>query len=489
MLPPHGLSSSPSFALPGRGDRIAGRYRIERKLGSGGMGVVVAALDEQTGARVAIKLLRPEGPMVPSYDLRDDSGVVERSNKHRELSTRLVREASAAARLASEHVTRVLDVGRLEHGDPYVVMELLEGHDLARYVKERGPLPIPEAVGLVLQAIEAIVEAHALGIVHRDLKPANLFLTRRPDGSPLVKVLDFGISKVLGSDDNQLTGTSDMLGSPLYMAPEQIRSARDVDARADVWSLGTILYRLLAGRAAFEAEGSAATLAAIIGDAPRPLRELRPDVPPDLEAILLRCLEKDRTRRIQSARELGIALTRFAFVQSGSFAHVTPPAPQAGLPPQVTSVPPNAVTVSGPRRRPVALFAGVAVIVFCLVTAVLVWTLPGPEGAAAGAGEARPPSTATAPQGTAAQAPSALPGTPAPGALPATGTADAPAAAPGDAPAATSASSAAGASATTTPTATAASSAAPSSTVSAKVPPRAPRPHGASSDDPLGDRL
>ena len=325
MLPPRGLSASPSFASPRRGDLIAGRYRIERKLGAGGMGIVVAAIDLQTGDRVAIKLLLPDGPMpAPAFQDVNDSGVIERSNRHVEMSTRLIREASAAARLSSEHVTRVLDVGRMESGDPYVVMEMLDGVDLGRYAKERGPLPVVETVNLVLQACEAIFEAHERGIVHRDLKPANLFLTSRPDGSAFLKVLDFGISKVLGSDDNQLTATSDMLGSPLYMAPEQIRNARDVDTRADVWSLGTILYRLLAGRAAFEGQGSAATLAAIIGDQPYPLRALRPDIPPDLEAIVLRCLEKERTRRVQSVRELAIALQRFAVVQTGSVLAAVP---------------------------------------------------------------------------------------------------------------------------------------------------------------------
>jgi len=357
MIPPQGLASSPSFAFPARGDLIAGRYRIERKIGTGGMGLVVAALDEQMGHRVAIKLLLPEGPAPSAAFLRvDDSRVVARSDKHKELSTRLVREASAASRLQSAHVTRVLDVGRLDSGDPYIVMELLEGSDLGRYARERGPLPIVEAVNLVLQACEAIVEAHALGIIHRDLKPGNLFLTHKLDGTPFLKVLDFGISKVLGADDNQLTGTSDMLGSPLFMAPEQIRNARDVDERADVWSLGTILYKLLGGRAAFEAQGSAATLAAIISDAPEPLRNARPDVPPDLEAIVLRCLEKDRSRRIQSARELAIALQRFAVVQTGaSLPAVAAPPPGAFAP--VTSVAPNAVTVSGSRGRPLALAA------------------------------------------------------------------------------------------------------------------------------------
>ncbi len=508
MLPPQGLSTSPSFASPGRGDVIAGRYRIERKLGAGGMGIVVGAVDLQTGHRVAIKLLLPEGP-TPSgaFHDQDDSGVIERSNRHIEMSTRLIREASAAARLSSEHVTRVLDVGRLESGDPYVVMEMLEGVDLGRYAKERGPLPVVETVNLVLQACEAIFEAHERGIVHRDLKPANLFLTSRPDGSAFVKVLDFGISKVLGSDDNQLTGTSDMLGSPLYMAPEQIRNARDVDTRADVWSIGTILYRLLAGRAAFEGPGSAATLAAIIGDMPASLRAIRPDVPPDLEAIVLRCLEKDRNRRLQTVRELAIALQRFAVVQTGSLlaavpgpmasyeasglrpAALPPPSPITGhgpamggftpvggvpfpLPPALPaslSEGPSSVTVSGANGRSSAFFAGIGLLVGALLAGGLVaWKLSSgvaaPEMAAPGASAAP-----TAPP----LAPTAIE----PVVTAATSVAPVPSAAP-----------APSASATATATASASVTGAPSGSASPKPAPH-PIGHGRPTDDPLGDRL
>jgi len=500
MVPPPGLSASPSFASPGRGDLIAGRYRIERKIGSGGMGIVVAATDQQTGQRVAIKLLLPEGP-TPSaaFHQVDDSGIVERSNRHIEMSTRLIREASAAARLSSEHVTRVLDVGRMESGDPYVVMELLEGVDLNRYAKERGPLPIVETVNLVLQACEAIFEAHERGIVHRDLKPANLFLTERADRSVFVKVLDFGISKVLGADDNQLTATSDMLGSPLYMAPEQIRNARDVDARADVWSLGTILYRLLAGRAAFEGQGSAATLAAIIGDAPYPLRALRPDVPPDLEAIVLRCLEKDRTRRVQSVRELAIALQRFAVAQTGSMlaapiasqsgslpvaqsgstsaafgvsqsgpvpigygAAPAPLPPPPGLPSPI-SVGPSSVTTSARTDRSVLLYALIGLSFGAIVAAGLfAWKVMTTSTGAP------PPATSTTAiaAGPTTEAPPAKTAEPTVTAIPSTS-------------ASVAAAPAITASATTT--ASAASSVAP-------IKPR-PTGHGRPSDDPLGDRL
>ena len=518
MLPPQGLSSSPSFAFPGRGDLIAGRYRVERKLGAGGMGLVVAALDEQMGMHVAVKLLLPEAPSPsPAFQQHDESGVLARSNRHQEMSTRLIREASAAARLSSEHVTRVLDVGRLEQGDPYVVMELLEGVDLGRYARARGPLPIVEAVTLVLQACEAIVEAHSLGIVHRDLKPANLFLTRRADGSPFVKVLDFGISKVLGSDDNQLTGTTDMLGSPLYMAPEQIRNARDVDARVDVWSLGTILYRLLAGRAAFEAQGSAATLAAIISDAPHPLRAQRPDVPAELEYVVLRCLEKDCARRIQTVRELASLLAPFAQGATGTFPRVPSGAyqhaaslpasgasssgshsfpasgpsvsssgsqpsaggampghpaltPSGGLP-AMTSVAPSATTLSGKRGRTGAVAAAlVALVVAVTAIGFGAWKLISSGGAAAAGDEASPSGAAAAGPSASAEPTAAVPSPPA---TPSTPSAEPTAAA--DTP-------------PVVPTAAATSGPATTTSTPAPVKPKFTGPIKAK-DDPLGDRL
>ncbi|MBK8257788.1 MAG: serine/threonine protein kinase [Polyangiaceae bacterium] len=467
MGPPRGLSRSASFGAPARGDLIAGRYRVERKLGAGGMGVVVAARDEQLGTRVAVKLVLPEG-VSPAFASQDDSGIIARSNRHIEMSTRLIREASAASRLSSEHATKVLDVGRLEHGDPFVVMEMLEGVDLGRHVKERGPLPIFDTVNFVLQACEAIAEAHALGIIHRDLKPANLFLTRRADGSAFVKVLDFGISKVLGGDDNQLTATSDMLGSPLYMAPEQIRNARDVDARADVWSLGTILYRLLAGRAAFESDGAAATLAAIIGDPPESLRAIRPDVPADLEAIIFSCLEKDRNRRLQSVRDLVAALQRFLAVQSGQVIAVPLPSPPAWPTVSTTgsvSTAPNAVTVTGTQRRPATVaLVTVGLALALLLGGIVAWRVTSSSAAAASgpAQSAETPST---------QPPATAPTTAAPSSTVAP-------------PAATSAAPAV--------SATMASTVEPAPTVTASTgtPPVKPtvKPRPKPADDPLSDR-
>ena len=213
------------------GEILAGKYRVERLLGSGGMGMVVAAHHLDLDEKVALKLLLPGAATNPM------------------LVARFVREARAAAKIKSEHVARVTDVGQLEDGSPYMVMEHLEGSDLAAYLTRTGPLPVAEAVDFVLQACEALAEAHGLGIVHRDLKPANLFCVQRVDDQRSIKVLDFGISKIsVDTASQSLTQTSALMGSPLYMSPEQMQSARTVDARADIWSLGVILFELLAGR-------------------------------------------------------------------------------------------------------------------------------------------------------------------------------------------------------------------------------------------------
>jgi serine/threonine-protein kinase len=293
------LASIPS-AVPGA--VVAGKYRVERVLGSGGMGVVVAAQHLQLGQLVALKF-----PLKEAYESS-------------EALNRFLREGQALARIRSHHVARVMDVGTLEQGEPYLVMEYLEGSDLGSTLKQQGPLAVADAVAYVLQASEAIAEAHAAGIVHRDLKPSNLFLTKSADGTPLVKVLDFGISKAilqqltepLGSH----TSTGALVGSPLYMAPEQIRNARRVDGRADVWATGVILHELISGKPPFGGDTLAATLAAVAADAPEPIRSLRPDVSAQLEAVILRCLEKDPDRRYGSVAELAKALVDFAPVQA-----------------------------------------------------------------------------------------------------------------------------------------------------------------------------
>jgi serine/threonine protein kinase len=286
------MASSPLEA----GEVIAEKYRVEHTLGSGAMGVVIAAWHVELGKRVAMKVIHPEA-----------MGIADAAERFR-------REARAAANIRSEHAAKVFDVGTLPSGQPYMVMEFLEGHDLAHELSTRGPLPIDEAAGYLLQAIEAIAEAHVGGIAHRDLKPANLFLCHRPDGSRFVKVLDFGISKAvgLGSTDVQLTRTSTLIGSPLYMSPEQMRAVRDIDPRTDVWSLGVILFELLAGRPPFLGESVPELCATMLRDEPPPLSLFRADVPPSLERVILRCLAKDRERRYATVAEIAQDLVEFA---------------------------------------------------------------------------------------------------------------------------------------------------------------------------------
>ncbi|MCA9634029.1 MAG: protein kinase, partial [Myxococcales bacterium] len=227
---------------------------------------------------------------------------------------RFVREARVTQSLQDEHVVRVYDLGVLESGTPYLVMEYLEGQDLAHLLHAHGRFPADIAVDYVLGACEALAEAHAAGIVHRDIKPSNLILIRRKNGTPLIKVVDFGISKVLDSDDDaekSLTGSVAMLGSPLYMSPEQIRSARSIDARADVWALGVTLYSCLTGEPPFDGEGVHGVCASIVADPPRPFPEDL-ELPEGLEEILSRCLAKRPEERTQSVVELATELGPFA---------------------------------------------------------------------------------------------------------------------------------------------------------------------------------
>jgi serine/threonine-protein kinase len=279
------------------GEIIAGKYRVERVLGVGGMGVVVAAHHVQLDEKVAIKFLLPQMLKSP------------------EVVARFAREARAAVKIKSEHVARVHDVGTLETGAPYMVMEYLEGGDLAAMLQQKGALPIEQAVEFVLQACVAVADAHALGIVHRDLKPANLFCVRRTDGQLSIKVLDFGISKTLdtsGMSSGSFTRTSAMMGSPLYMSPEQMRTPKDIDTRSDLWALGMILFELTTGRPAFEADTMTELVLKVTSEPVPSIRTLRPDVPEGLEAVVLKCLEKDRTQRYPNVAELALGLLPFA---------------------------------------------------------------------------------------------------------------------------------------------------------------------------------
>jgi eukaryotic-like serine/threonine-protein kinase len=275
------------------GEILDGKYRVDGVIGAGGMGVVVVATHVQLNTRVALKFLLPEA-------LRD-AKVVER----------FVREARSAVQIQSEHVARVIDVATLPNGAPYMVMEYLEGQDLADTLAQGGPLGVAQAVGYVLQACEAVAEAHTLGIVHRDLKPANLFLTRRPRREPMVKVLDFGISKSNDPASLSLTKTASMMGSPYYMSPEQMKSARDVDLRSDIWALGVILFELLSGTTPFQGDTITELVVSVTQGRVPSIRDLRPDVPEGLEAVIARCLERDPARRYPDVGELAKALVSF----------------------------------------------------------------------------------------------------------------------------------------------------------------------------------
>jgi eukaryotic-like serine/threonine-protein kinase len=293
------VDSRPNYVR--EGDVLAGKYRVERVLGEGGMGVVLAAQHLQLETRVAIKLLLPELLASP------------------EAVSRFVREARAAARITNEHVVRVTDVGTLESGAPYMVMEYLDGVDLASALKADGPMSIKQAVELLLEACEALAEAHALGIVHRDLKPANLFWVNRSDGQRILKVLDFGISKLLHAPLTGMnTKTSALLGTPHYMSPEQMTSSRTVDARTDIWALGIILYQLLVNEVPFGGDTLPAVCISVATDPPPPIRSRRPDVSPALEAVILRCLQKDPNQRFASVGDFALALARFSPLRAQS---------------------------------------------------------------------------------------------------------------------------------------------------------------------------
>jgi serine/threonine-protein kinase len=276
------------------GSVLVGKYRVERIIGQGGMGMVVEARHIALDERVALKFLTPEYAT------------------HPEASARFLREARAAIKIKSEHVARVSDVGTLETGAPYMVMEFLEGTDLSHLVEKHGVLQVPDAIDFIVQGCEAIAEAHSYGIVHRDIKPANLFLTKRIDGTPLVKVLDFGISKVTGESVEALTRTTAAMGSALYMSPEQMQQTRGVDHRTDIYALGVSLFELLAGQQPFYAETLPQLCAAILTGEPTKLSEKRPDLPETLAKTIERAYERDRAIRYQSVAELVAALAPWA---------------------------------------------------------------------------------------------------------------------------------------------------------------------------------
>ena len=364
---------------------LAGKYKVERLLGEGGMGWVVVATHLQLEQRVALKFMHA-------------SHAAERPDA----VTRFLREARAAARIQSEYVARVSDVGTLENGAPYLVMEYLEGQDLEALLQARRPIPLALAIDYAMQACEGLAEAHAAGIVHRDLKPANLFLARRSDGSIRVKLLDFGISKLAtvgGVPEVGMTSTQALMGSPLYMSPEQLRSSKNVDRRADIWSMGVILYEMFGGRSPFEADTLPEVCARIMAEPPLALGSIKPELPPALDGVVMRCLEKEPQRRFPDVASLAQALVPFGPPESRAIAEriarltrastpsfgelpsaaasgpsLVAPAPRPGV--AQTNASFSTVGPAIPRRSPalpiavacVGLLAGVAIVVGVMAT-------------------------------------------------------------------------------------------------------------------------
>jgi serine/threonine protein kinase len=356
-------------AVPKVGETLRDRYELVRTLGEGGMAVVYEARQKDNGQRVAVKVLAPELSRQP------------------ELIARFDREARAVQRLRTRHVAHVRDIATTDAGIPFMVMDLLDGRDLAAELEARRQLPIAEAVDYILQTAAAMEEAHAAGIVHRDLKPANLFLVDEGN-ERVVKVLDFGISKVVG-EVAKLTENDAVMGTVVYMPPEQVRSSTDVDRRADVWALGVILYELLAGRAPFEGPAHKIAIAVLTQEVPD-IRTFAPALPASIAAPIARMLERDRTKRMQDMREVVVALSPFVPPNSlgaRSTAHLAPAGPPSSqlrklgsmtLPLQSsrqlsTKTSPLAFGPTGPApvQRPVPPVAARAPVVAVVATAII----------------------------------------------------------------------------------------------------------------------
>ena len=288
----------PTPGYPAVGALINGKYQVEKIIGEGGVGVVVAAVNVELGDRVALKFLRPE--------------MLERAD----VVGRFMFEAKAASTIKCDHSATVFDVGRTADGVPFLVMEFLEGQDLASVIEQQGRLEVRDVAEFAMHACEALAAAHAKGIVHRDIKPENLFIEQR-SGMKSIKVLDFGISKIALTGDavasiTSVVETQNLMGTPLYMSPEQIRAPEQVDARTDIYSLGVVMYEALTGTLPILSESITELCAAILEQPPTPITQHRPDLPPELVEVIDKCLAKEQKDRFQNAAEVAIALLPFA---------------------------------------------------------------------------------------------------------------------------------------------------------------------------------
>ena len=283
---------------PAAGEVVDGKYKIEKILGEGGMGAVARATHVVLGGTVALKFMNPQFMTFP--------GAVER----------FVNEGRASKAIKSDHVLPVNDVGLLPNGTPYLLMECLYGLDLADLLARDGPsgLPIQRAVHFTVQILRGLQAAHAIGIIHRDMKPSNCFVVTHDGEEDFVKILDFGISKVVQPGSSSLTQTNSALGTPLYMSPEQARSPRDVDSRSDLYSVGVILYELLSGRTPFFSESGEFTeiLFQLFTADPPPIKQTRPDLPDELAAVVHKALAREVGERYATALEMAEALVPFA---------------------------------------------------------------------------------------------------------------------------------------------------------------------------------
>jgi serine/threonine protein kinase len=349
---PWAADDEPETELPVPvGELLGGKYSVEATFAEGGMGIVCLGRHVQLDQPVAIKFLRRALAGRPA------------------IAQRFLNEARALAALRSEHVVRVMDVGQLDSGRPYLVMEHLDGMHLEALLDRHGALDVETAIGYVLQVCEPLAEAHALGIVHRDLKPENLFLWSGGPAKDTIKVLDFGLAKQLGSAALGVTGPQDSLGSPGYMSPEQITTPQLVDARSDIWSLGVVLYRLLTNTLPFGGDSLVEVLSHILNATPPPLAQLRPGLDAELHAIVIRCLEKAPAARYETMTEVAQALegylaTRAQMTQSAESQIVTAPQPSSSISKRAEKI-----RIPGVHSRWPALLA---VLVVLLATAVVV---------------------------------------------------------------------------------------------------------------------